>query len=384
MADPILRLARAPGVGPGMGWRLLARYPDPAALFRESEADLAEVVGPAAARALRDPGVERAAEEEARRGSDAGFRMLAAGRPGYPDLLTWIADPPLVLWVRGEILPADALAIAVVGTRRPTVYGRRQAARFARELGRIGVCVVSGLARGIDGVAHAAALDAGGRTIAVLGSGLLRVYPPEHRALAARVARSGAVVSELPLTAPPLSHNFPRRNRILSGLSLGVLVVEAGLRSGALATANLAGGQGREVFAVPGRIDEPTAQGTNRLIRDGAKLATDLASVLGEFGDAWPSFRQLIAEAGAGVEAAEGPCLSAEALAVLRRLPEQPTPAEEALAAAGLAAERMAQVLVELEAAGAIEVDPAGRIVPRLHRGGPAVQSYPFPRPGDL
>jgi len=381
MSDPILRLARTPGIGPVHRSRLLARFPDPADLFAKSEDELAGIVGPGAARAILDPGIERAAEEETRRGSEAGFRLLIAGRPGYPDLLTWIPDPPLVLWVRGEILPADALAIGIVGTRRPSTYGRRQAERFARELGRIGVCVVSGLARGIDGTAHAAALDAGGRTIAVLGSGLLRIYPPEHRPLAARIARSGAVVSELPLTAPPLAHHFPRRNRILSGLSLGVLVVEARLRSGALATASLAADQGREVFAVPGRIDDPTCCGTNRLIQAGAKLVTDLRSLLGEYRDAWPIFRQLIEER--GPDGGKEPALSPEALAVLRRLPEEPAPAEEALAAAGLPQKRMAEILVELEAAGAIEIDPAGRIVPRLHPGRPRVQSYLFPRPGD-
>ncbi len=198
----------------------------------------------------------------------------------YPRRLREIPNPPPLLYVRGSLTEADEWTVAIVGTRRASAYGREAAREFASRIASSGATVVSGLARGIDAVAHQAAVQAGGRTIAVLGSGVDAIYPPEHRGLAGAIIRSGALVSEMPLGSPPESGNFPARNRIISGLSLATLVVEAGETSGALLTAEFAVEQGREVFAVPGSIFSACSQGTNRLIRDGARPALAADDVL--------------------------------------------------------------------------------------------------------
>ncbi len=209
-----------------------------------------------------------------------GVRVLTWESPDYPALLAQVDDAPPVLYVRGAMTPADEWAVAMVGTRKATVYGREVARRLAEELGRSGVTVVSGLARGIDGIAHKAAIEAGGRSIAVLGSGVDQVYPPEHRRLADAIMANGAMVSDYPPGTKPEAQNFPPRNRIISGLSLGTVVVEAGLHSGALITADFALDQGREVFAVPGSILSPSSAGCNRLLRDGAHVLTEARDVL--------------------------------------------------------------------------------------------------------
>jgi DNA processing protein len=209
-------------------------------------------------------------------------RVLTQQDGDYPQLLQHIADPPPVLYLRGELCPEDDPSVAIVGTRRPTVYGRQAAELFARGLAQHGVTVVSGLARGVDTYAHQAALEGGGRTIAVLGSGLDIIYPAENRRLAAEVSERGALVSEFPLGTQPDGMNFPRRNRIISGLSAACLVVEAGDTSGALITAEFALEQGRDVFAVPGNIFSPASRGPNRLITDGAKPACRVEDILEE------------------------------------------------------------------------------------------------------
>jgi len=201
---------------------------------------------------------------------------------GYPAALKTIADPPLALYIRGRLLAEDAIAIALVGSRHASFYGAQTAERLSYELALRGVTVVSGLARGIDGAAHRGALKATGRTIAVLGSGLANMYPPEHESLATSISEHGAVLSEYPMEASPLPHHFPRRNRIISGLSLGVVVVEAAARSGALITADCALEQGREVFAVPGQITTATSQGTHHLLKQGARLVTSVDDILEE------------------------------------------------------------------------------------------------------
>lgn len=213
-----------------------------------------------------------------------GVSVLTWDDEEYPFRLQQIPDPPPVLYVKGRPSVEDEIAVAVVGTRRASTYGLEAARKLADGLARNGVTVVSGLALGIDGAAHTAALDAGGRTLAVLGSGLDNIYPASHRGLAVRIVKSGhgALLSEYPLGTRPEARNFPPRNRIISGLSLGVLVVEAGERSGALITARYAAEQGRDVFAVPGSMFHTTSKGTNRLIQDGAKLVLDLRDVLEE------------------------------------------------------------------------------------------------------
>ncbi len=247
----------------------------------------------APAEALREAGLDRRSldnllraraslslEQELARIERAGARVLTWESPDYPANLRQIEDAPPVLYVRGELVPEDQWAVAVVGTRRASAYGREAARRLATDLARHGVTVVSGLARGIDVVAHQAALEAGGRTIAVLGSGVDIIYPPEHRRIAQAITEAGALISEYPLGTQPEGSNFPPRNRIISGLSRGVVIVEAGARSGALITADFAADQGREVFAVPGSIFHRGSLGTNRLIQDGAHLALTASDIL--------------------------------------------------------------------------------------------------------
>ena len=220
--------------------------------------------------------------EEMEKLERAGVKAINWHDRMYPPRLKEIHDPPPVLYVRGEILPEDQRSVAVVGTRKATTYGREVAGVLSKDLARNGVTVVSGLARGIDSVAHRAAIESGGRTIAVFGSGLDVVYPPEHGRLARDIEEAGALVSEHPLGAKPEARHFPRRNRLISGMTLGTLVVEAGDISGALLTVRSALEQDREVFCVPGSIFSPASRGTNSLIQDGAKLVTNYKDVLEE------------------------------------------------------------------------------------------------------
>ena len=211
-----------------------------------------------------------------------GVNLIPFTSSFYPENLANIYDPPLVLYVRGKLKKEDERAVAIVGTRRATSYGKVAARKLARELAQAGITVVSGMARGIDTAAHEGALEAGGRTVAVLGCGVDIVYPPENSSLMQEIIRRGAVISEFPLGTRPLAYNFPRRNRIISGLSKGVVVVEAPLKSGAIITADYALEEGREVFAVPGPITSPYAKGTNRLIKEGAKIVEDISDILEE------------------------------------------------------------------------------------------------------
>lgn len=211
-----------------------------------------------------------------------GLTLLTWDDESYPSLLRQIYAPPPLLYVRGKLLPEDEWAVALVGTRRATTYGKQVARLLGQDLAHSGVTVISGLARGIDGEAHRAVLDAGGRTIAVLGCGLDQVYPPEHRNLAQAIVEQGALISDYPLGVRPEARNFPPRNRIISGLSMGVVVVEAGAKSGALITVEFAVEQGREVFAVPGNILSRSSTGCNRLIQDGAKMVLRVQDILEE------------------------------------------------------------------------------------------------------
>ncbi|MEA1964030.1 MAG: DNA-processing protein DprA, partial [Candidatus Aerophobetes bacterium] len=211
-----------------------------------------------------------------------GVNIVGFQEPLYPSNLLTIFDPPFILYVRGKLKKEDVNAIAIVGTRRATTYGKLTARKLARELAKEGITIVSGMARGIDTAAHWGALEVGGRTIAVLGCGVDVVYPPENKRLMKEIIKNGAIISEFPLKSVPDAFHFPQRNRIISGLSKGVVIVEAPLKSGALITANFALEQGREVFAVPGNISNPNTQGTNRLIKEGAKLVETREDILEE------------------------------------------------------------------------------------------------------
>jgi DNA processing protein len=228
--------------------------------------------------------------------------LLTLADADYPRALRWIADPPVVLYVRGQLASSHQLAVAVIGSRKPSPYGKMSAQRFSQTLAEHGYTVVSGLARGIDSLAHQGALQAGGQTLAVLGSGINRVYPPENQHLYEQICSQGAVLSEFPLHTKPDRWNFPRRNRIISGLSLGTLVIEAAANSGSLHTARHALDQGREVFAVPGRIHDPNSRGTNGLIKKGAKLVETIHDILDELPEAVRTSAQRIRDAEAALE----------------------------------------------------------------------------------
>jgi len=215
----------------------------------------------------------------------AGIRMMSLLDSDYPTNLAAIYDPPLILYIKGSFIPEDRYSIAVVGSRHPSTYGIRMAGKFSSELSVRGITIVSGFARGIDAEAHRSSLRTKGRTIAVLGCGLDVIYPKEHASLYQEIIEHGAIVSEFPLGTTPEAYNFPKRNRIITGLSMGVLVVEANQRSGSLITASIAAEEGREVYAIPGQIDSVTAQGTNRLIQTGAKLVSCAEDILVDLHD---------------------------------------------------------------------------------------------------
>jgi DNA processing protein len=283
----LLALHLSAGVGAVTYRKLLRAFGSVQGILAAPASRLEDVEGVGEKRAATlasGQGLDLAAKE-LERASALGVKLLGYTDEGYPAALRQIYDPPLVLYVRGELHPEDAVAIAVVGARNCSYYGRGQAERFAGALAAMGFTVVSGLARGIDTAAHLGALEAGGRTVAVMGRGLAGVYPPENEALAERIAGHGAVVSELPVDTPPSRENFPRRNRLISAMALGVLIVEGSRRSGSLITAHCALEQGREVFAVPGKIDNPLASGPNGLIKTaGAKLVEEPADILEELG----------------------------------------------------------------------------------------------------
>jgi len=274
---------RAPGIGPAKVRALIDHFGDLEQAWYAASSD------------LREAGLDRRAIEnlvklrqsydpitDVRKAERSGAHILTWDDPAYPVRLREIPNPPPVLYVKGSLAESDQWALAVIGTRRATAYGKEATRVFASELAANGVTIVSGLARGIDAVAHQAALDAGGRTIAVLGNGIDQLYPPEHRKLAERIIESGALVCDYPPGTRPEAGNFPPRNRIINGLSLGVLIVEAPETSGALITADFAAEQGRDVFAMPGNVFAKSSTGTNKLLRDGAIMALSTQDVLEE------------------------------------------------------------------------------------------------------
>jgi DNA processing protein len=285
-------------------------------------------------------------EDELEKLQRAGVKAYAWKDPLYPPRLKEIDDHPPVLYTRGELVPQDEWAVAVVGTRRATPYGRQAAEHFSTDLARHGITIVSGLARGIDAIAHRAALNAGGRTIAVLACGLDIVYPPEHAKLAAEIAQHGALLSDYPLGTQPRSEYFPRRNRILSAISLGVLVIEGDVDSGALITARNALDQNREVFAVPGSIYAPTYRGVNKLIQDGeAKLVTRTEDILEELNLTMTSQQLELREV--------APADPTEA-ALLNVLSSQPIHIDEVQRASGLPIAAVSGALALLELKGMV------------------------------
>ena len=285
LRNAALRLQMVQGIGPRIYGELIERFGSAEEVLAASPSDIRGVPGVGA---KLSNNLALAGDIDIEPLLDCcqghGISILQRGGNGYSKRLEEIYDPPAILFGKGELQPCDELAIAIVGTRHATQYGIKVADQLARGLALAGLTIVSGLARGIDAAAHKGALAVGGRTIGVLGGGLLKMYPAEHQSLADEVAQSGAVLSEsLPMQAPK-SGSFPRRNRIVTGLSLGVIVVEAADRSGALISARLANEQGREVFAVPGRMTDRMSKGTNALIRDGATMVQSVDDVLEQLG----------------------------------------------------------------------------------------------------
>jgi DNA processing protein len=358
-ADAWLRLALVPGLGPITAARLVdAVGGDPVAVFGLRMAQLTAVdgIGGERARRLADPRAETLVAEERARAVTLGVRISTRADDDYPQALLRLADPPLAVWMRGALEPRDALALAVVGPRRPSAYGHRVAQRFCTGLARAGVCLVSGLARGIDTVAHEAALAVDGRTIAVLGSGLGKLYPDENAPLAERIAGAGCVLSEFPCDMPPAPGNFPRRNRIVAALALATLVIEAGGQSGALITARLAMELGREVLVVPGAIDNPESAGANQLIRDGATLIASLDHIFDEV--------EPLATLSRGVEqpASEmrSATLSGREKQLYALVDDQAKSIDDVVRVAGLPASAVSATLLSLELKRLVRKTPGG------------------------
>ncbi|MEC5125128.1 DNA-processing protein DprA [Verrucomicrobiales bacterium BCK34] len=282
--DAFLALNLLPGIGPIRVRRLLERFRAPERILMASPGELTQTPGIGTEMAFQIARWEEVIDlpEEKRRMAEHGISALTLDDDAYPAALKQIHDPPFLLYIKGTILPRDSAALGVVGSRRMTHYGREQARKMSFQLAAAGFTIVSGLARGIDTAAHEAALAAEGRTIAVLGSGIGNVYPAENQALADRISENGAVISEFPVLYVPDKQSFPLRNRIVSGLSQGLLVVEAPVRSGSLITANQALEQGRSVFAVPGPVDRPNSEGCHRLIQQGATLVCTAQDIITE------------------------------------------------------------------------------------------------------
>jgi len=289
--EALVALNMVDHVGPIRARQLLEHFGDAGAILSAPRHQLLQVRGIGEETADSIVGWEKSVDlgSELKRINDFGCRVVAQSDEEYPELLRQIYDPPMVLYVKGQLLPKDKNAVAMVGSRMTTHYGIETARRLAYQLGYVGVTVVSGGARGIDTSAHQGALSAKGRTIAILGTGINLIFPPENAELYERIAASGAIVTQFPFNRPGDKQTFPIRNRIIAGMTLGTVVVEANLTSGALITANFATEYGRQVFAVPGRIDSPRSKGCHELIKKGAKLCESAEDILSEFEYLFPA-----------------------------------------------------------------------------------------------
>jgi DNA processing protein len=360
-----LALARIPGIGPRARIVLLEHFGRPNEVFAAPRAVLAKAFNEAVTDGMRiDP---TTALDAILRGPGAnlnqadldwfaqpGHHLVVWTDPDYPPLLREISDPPLVLYVKGDRSLLMHPQIAIVGSRNPTPVGRENAHAFGGALANAGLVVTSGLALGIDAAAHRGALDTGRPTIAVTGTGLDRVYPARNRDLAHAIADRGALVSEFPIGTPPLPENFPRRNRLISGMSVGVLVVEAALQSGSLITARLAAEQGREVYALPGSIHSPLARGCHALIRQGAKLVETAEHVVEELA---PLVQVALTS---GTATKEPPRLSAVEAQLLDCLDDLPTSIDVVVERSGLTADTVSSILLQLELRGLVLVGSHG------------------------
>jgi len=344
-------LKAVPGVGNVAFRRLLESFDTPEAVLRASPASLAGIRGitPAIIAGINNGEWRRFAEEECRRLETSAARLVMYISSDYPKSLFEIPDPPPFLYVKGK-LHSSELSIAIVGSRRATSYGLMTTGRLAADLASHGVCVVSGMARGVDTAAHRGALQAGGRSVGVLGCGVDKVYPPENRQLFEEMASKGCLVSEFPLGTLPLAENFPRRNRIISGLSCGVLVVEAAEKSGSLITAQYALEHGRDVYAVPGNISFATSRGCNRLIKQGAKLVDCVEDILEEL----PNGALCRADAPLFQPAPRSFALTPKEAAIYELLARSPLHIDDIISQTELTAGEVSSMLLHLELKGAV------------------------------
>jgi DNA processing protein len=356
--EPWITLKGVPGIGNHLFKRLIERFRQPENVFDASHASLLQVEGmnDRLARAVRAHRLSDIDKRELDLLTRKGYGVVTMSDPGYPMLLTQIPDPPPFLYVYG-VLENTIRTVAVVGSRNATSYGITITRRLCADLASLEMVVVSGMARGIDTAAHVGALDGKGKTIAVLGSGLERVYPAENRKLFHQIAENGAVVSEFPLLTEPESYNFPVRNRIISGMSLGVVIVEATKRSGSLITARLAAEQNREVFAVPGSVHSFKSTGTHTLIKQGAKLVEHAKDILEEFSHLQDP---VTSEAADRRDPAlkERLSLSSEESRILETLDAYPVHIDELVRKTGMAPGKLSGILIKLEIKGIVQQSP--------------------------
>jgi DNA processing protein len=352
--DAYIALNMIDEVGPVRVRALLEALGSPEAILATSTTDLKRVegVGEGVARNIAHWREHVDLDAELERIEKAGVRVVTREDADYPKNLREIYDPPLVLYVRGKLHEGgDALSMAIVGSRRTTLYGQEMARKLAFQLARVGVTVVSGLARGIDTAAHKGALQAKGRTVAVLGCGIDVIYPTENKELFDKILeKDGAVVTEFPFGVAPDKQNFPMRNRVVSGWSLGVVVVEANLKSGALITANFAAEQGRQMFAVPGRADSILSKGCHKLIKEGAKLTEDVEDILSEFEYLLPRERKpatVREETGCGLQPALH--LSDMEQKVMTLIGDEEVPIDEIIRGSGLTSAAISSTLLAME-----------------------------------
>jgi DNA processing protein len=352
-----LALARIKGLGCVSFRKLADHFDDPIKAFSASAAALAEVEGfdQNAIDGVRNFAAWDEVEKEIIKAKRAAVKIVPFTDPSYPARLRMIPDPPPVLYVKGEIRDEDERALAVVGSRSASDYGRRMTRNLCLELAALGFTIISGMARGIDGAAHEMTLSAGGRTIAVLGSGVDYAYPPEHEDLYQRISQSGAVVSEFPIGTRPMAFNFPARNRLISGLSLGVVVVEATEKSGSLITARLAVEQGREVFAVPGEVGSSRSRGAHRLIRQGAKLVESAHDIIEEIA---PQLLRRGGEAPSESRRSLPQHVGGDLQKVFSLFQERSLQIDEIIESTGYSPAKVSQVLLELELQGYIKQLP--------------------------
>jgi len=344
-----IALSMLSDIGPVRAKRLLSAFGTPEKVFDAGLADLLaiESIGRHSANSIKKFSSWKDVENQAKLCEQKGITALSFESPAYPEMLREIEDAPLILYMKGNIIPQDRYAISVVGSRKLTDYGASVADNFAGNLASMGFTIISGMARGVDSLSHRAALKAGGRTIAVLGSGVDVPYPPENKALMEKIIESGSVISEFPPGTLPDKENFPRRNRIISGLSLGVLVVEATSDSGALITARYATDQGREVFAIPGNITSANSEGTNKLIQNGARLVRHAHDIVEELAPVLKGFIRSADKAAIDITEEEK-CLCT----VLSGEPKQ---IDEISRESGLPAAKVLGVLLGLEIKGAVK-----------------------------